>query len=280
MHRTLRPMRDTLWIAAGALALLMPAPARAGFDEIVIDQVMSGYAGQNDLEYVALEVVGNDQKTIRDTRLTYFNADGSMHTVLATADRHMNFGAPGDSILFATEAFGGLGATPDFIIDTGVLGPSGMVCWGAPGSDFAPNPNTWNPATVSNYTDCVAYGNYSGPLHPGNARASSLPPGGGQTALRRQGDTNDDEADFTLDQVVACSNSGPCTILAVLTTLSTTTSTVTTTSTSTTTLEPVCCGDANRDGRLTSTDALAVLRGAVGLAVNLECSAVCQNPAP
>ena len=93
-------------------------------------------------------------------------------------------------------------------------------------------------------------------------------------------DTNDDEADFTLDQVVACSNSGPCTILAVLTTLSTTTSTVTTTSTSTTTLEPVCCGDANRDGRLTSTDALAVLRGAVGLAVNLECSAVCQNPAP
>jgi hypothetical protein len=48
--------------------------------------------------------------------------------------------------------------------------------------------------------------------------------------------------------------------------LSTTTTTSSTTSTSTTsTLPPMTCGDANGDGRITASDALAALVAAVGL---------------
>ncbi len=54
-----------------------------------------------------------------------------------------------------------------------------------------------------------------------------------------------------------------CTTTTTTTSTTTTTTTTTTTMTTTTTLPPVLCGDANGDGEVKVTDALAILRAAV-----------------
>ncbi len=192
-------LRSGLVALVALLASLpSPAPSSAIFHLAVIDEVMSGFNGDPDVQYVEVRMDFPNQNFVNDTRLTAFNADGSSFTVLLLLDHDV----PNDGIdvrwLMATQAFADLtGVAPDFIFPPGLLTPSGMVCWGAP--DFAPPSNTWDPQFPFFYTDCVAYGGYSGgnPLHP---PPSDLPPGDGMQSLQRiQGPTaGGDLADFAL----------------------------------------------------------------------------------
>jgi hypothetical protein len=99
--------------------------------------------------------------------------------------------------LMATQAFETLtGLTPEFIIPPALPTGGGMICWGAPGSGtFVPDPNSWDHTDPDNYTDCVAYGTYSGPtsIHGGNP----TPLDGDGHSLVRISDTDDNESDFS-----------------------------------------------------------------------------------
>jgi hypothetical protein len=81
-----------------------------------------------------------------------------------------------------------------------------MVCWGAPGLS-APPPTAWDPGEPNSYTDCVAYGGYTGRTKtlasyaggPTSGTPTGLAPGNGMTmSLTRVSDTNNNLNDFSL----------------------------------------------------------------------------------
>jgi hypothetical protein len=110
-----------------------------------------------------------------------------------------------------------------------------MVCWGAPGL-IPPNPPTWDATNPNNYTDCVAYGGYTGTRKtmasysggPTSGTPTGLAPDDGTSSLTRTGATNDNLADFMLASPTPTNNTGQ-TGFTTSTTVTTTTSTTSTT---------------------------------------------------
>lgn len=263
-----------------AAVCLFPAVASASFHVMHVESVMNRFASSEAVEYVELELGAGGQTKVQNTRLSFFNSDGSVVTVLDVADQNVSNGSSGASILFATAAFGtATGLIPDFFFAAGTIEDSGMICWGAPGASSAPDPDSWDETVPNNYVDCVAFGDYSGPLPSGKTGVSSDPPSDGRNALNRVADTHDDAVDFELGPPRPCNNAGNC---AVLTAPTTTTSTMlppTSSSTTSTLPEPTdCCGDVDGSGSVSASDALAVLRKAVGLDVAFQCEQVCFPP--
>ncbi|MEX0785270.1 MAG: dockerin type I domain-containing protein [Dehalococcoidia bacterium] len=173
-----------LAIVVLTLMLLQPAsPTGANFHISYTSEIMSGFAGDPDVQYLEVRMEFPGQHLVNDTRISAWNADGSEFEVLLLLDRDL----PNDGVtvywIAATQAFADLtGMTPDFTLPAGIHAPSGMVCWGAP--DFAPPSDEWDPRFPFLYTDCVAYGGYSG----GNSfhvPPSELPPGDGVKSLER-----------------------------------------------------------------------------------------------
>ncbi|MFT4570068.1 MAG: hypothetical protein ACI8TX_002431 [Hyphomicrobiaceae bacterium] len=260
-----------------AAILLIPAAADASFHVIEIESLMNRFGPSEEIEYVELEMLAPGQTQVRNTRLTFFSGDGSVVTVLDVADENVASGSSGSSILFATSTFGvGSGVIPDFFFEPGTIDDSGMICWGAPGGS-PPDPSTWDPAVPNSYIDCVAFGGYTGPLPGGKSGVSSSAPGDGQNALNRVNSTGDDSVDFELGLPRPCNNAGECAVLTTPTTITSTTvpATITSTTSSTMPLDRECCGDVDGNGSVKASDALAVLRKAVGLDVTFQCQNVC-----
>jgi hypothetical protein len=265
-------------VVVAALLVLAAGPASASFHIVHVESVMNGFGPDPDIEYVELEMGAAGQNKFNNTRLTFFNADGTTATVLDVADANVPSAVSGDSVLFATAAFGtASGVIPDFFFAPGTIENSGMICWGAPGLSTPPNPSTWDAGNPDNYVDCVAFGDYSGTLPSGKSKASSDPPGSGQTALNRIGDTGDDDVDFQLGLPRPCNNAGDCAVLTTPTTITSTTvlPTISSTTSSTIQVNRECCGDVDGNGEVRASDALAVLRRAVGLDVEFSCAEVC-----
>lgn len=217
-----RPLRHTALSLAAAL-LLLARPAQATFHLNSISEVMSGFNGDPNVQYVEIRFDAAGENAVHDTRLTAFNADGSVSTVLALTLNDVPCGAANRRLLYATSVFATLtGVTPDFTIPAGIITPSGMVCWGAPSSIFVPPP-TWDSTNPNNYIDCVAYGSYTGPTRTGSPSVgssgtpSALPPGDGTRALTRIAGqstalTGNNATDFALRPPGPCRNttaSGP-----------------------------------------------------------------------
>lgn len=174
-----------LSIALFALVASYQSTPRADaiFHIAVIDEVMSGFDGDPDVQFMEVRMDFPGQHLVNDTRLTAWNADGSSFDVVLLLPNDV----PNDGVdvrwIAATQAFADLtGMTPDFIMPPGFNTPGGMICWGAP--DFAPPSGSWDPQFPFLYTDCVAYGNYSGgnSIHP---PPFSLAPGDGERSLQR-----------------------------------------------------------------------------------------------
>ncbi|MDZ4278461.1 MAG: hypothetical protein U1B78_04920, partial [Dehalococcoidia bacterium] len=164
-------------------SLPTPTPTGAIFHIAYVSELMSGFNGDPDVQYVEVRMDFPGQHLVHDTRYTVWNADGSEFDVLYLLPTDV----PNDGVnvrwIMATQAFADLtGMTPDFIIPTGMHAPSGMVCWGAP--DFAPPSDQWDPQFPFFYTDCVAYGDYAGgnSIHP---PPTSFGPGDGTKSLTR-----------------------------------------------------------------------------------------------
>jgi hypothetical protein len=217
-----------LALAVAALAaLLSAAPARAVFHVTRINEVMSGAAGNPNLQYVEVRMLAGFQNAVANARLTAFTCDGSSHTVLLVLPNNVTNQGIGVTFLMASPddatVFAAAGIHPDFTFSPGLSPACGMVCWGAPG--FAPPaPSSWNPADPNNYVDCVAYGAYTGPrktsTHDGTPMSgtpTTLPAGEGTHSLSRTSDTQNNLADIGLACPTPMNNAGsvgsfgPCT---------------------------------------------------------------------
>jgi hypothetical protein len=201
-----------------ASVLLLPVTAGASFHVSRLSEVMSGAGGNPDVQYVEIEMMFVVQNTVRNSRLTAFNCDGTQHAVLLVVPSnvphdgngvHWIMASPDDGTFFAAS-----GIHPDFTFSPGIEKTCGMVCWGAPGF-VTPDPTTWDAGDPNQYVDCLAYGSYTGPrktsIHDGTPTSgtpTTLTPGDGTKSLTRSGDTQDNAADFVLACPTPTNNTG------------------------------------------------------------------------
>ncbi|MEX2245806.1 MAG: hypothetical protein WEC75_03885 [Dehalococcoidia bacterium] len=170
-------------------------PAEAAFHLAVMDELMSGVGGDPAIQYVEIKMLQAGQNLVTNARVTVFPGDGT-HTVLLVVPNDVASGAnrtwivaANNSTISGDEFMAASGIAADFTFDPSTTAPipgSGMLCWGAPGS-IPPAPGSWNPGVPANYTECVAYGGYSGnPAVPSLiGSTTTLAPGDGTLALQR-----------------------------------------------------------------------------------------------
>jgi hypothetical protein len=233
-------------VVAGAL-LASAGTAGATFHFMSISEIGAGFQGNAAIQFVELRLDSGGQTQTEDTRLTAFAADGTA-TELVLSDHAVPNGTSGANILYATEAFAeATGVTPDFVMPAGLVTPSGMICWGAPGVD-APDPDTWDLTKPENYVDCVAYGGFTGATRPTSGTPTTLGPGDGTQSLARTNGTGgggSNATDFALATPNVCNNAGDCTDLAAS--------------------GGDTCGDADGNGSITVADGVQALRAAAEL---------------
>ncbi len=236
-----------LFMMIGLLTLLTrPVPAEAAFHLMSISEVGSGFGGDPAVQFLEIRLDGAGQTNLTNTRLTIFDPDGTA-TVLLLSDHGVTNGASGRNVLYATDAFASAtGITPDFVIPAGIVTPTGMICWGAPGV-VPPAPDSWDADKPENYIDCVAYGGYAQPTRPESGTPTTLAPGDGTQSLTRttgSGESGSNAVDFALASPNVCNNAGDCTDLGG---------------------GGDVCGDADGNGSVSVTDGVQVLRAAAAL---------------
>jgi hypothetical protein len=233
-------------IAIAALLLAGPGGAQATFHFMSISELGAGFQGNGDIQFVELRLDSGGQTQVTNTRLTAFAADGAA-TELVLTGANVSNGANGANILYATTAFAAAtGITPDFTMPAGLVTPTGMICWGAPGV-VPPAPDSWDLTKPENYVDCVAYGAFSGATRPTSGTPTALGPGDGTQSLLRTkgtGGGGSNDTDFALATPNVCNNAGDCTDLAP---------------------SGATCGDADGNGSITVADGVQALRAAADL---------------
>jgi hypothetical protein len=162
-------------VAVLGLLVALRSPADATFHIVSISEIGSGFNGAADVQFVELRLDLGAQTNATNTRLTVFAADGTA-ILLKLSDHPLANGTSGANVLYATAAFRtATGVKPDFEISTGIVTPTGMICWGAPGI-VPPPPASWDFTKPENYVDCVAYGGFTGTTRPASGTPSALPP--------------------------------------------------------------------------------------------------------
>jgi len=227
--------------------VMVAGSAHATFHFMSISEIGAGFGGDPNVQFVELRLDGGGQTNLASTRLTAFDADGNA-TQLVLSDHPVSNGASGANVLYATDAFtAATGVTPDFVIPAGLVTPTGMICWGAPGVS-PPDPTSWDVEKPNNYVDCIAYGAFAAATRSASGTPSTLSPGDGTQSLTRTKGTStggSNATDFALATPNVCNNAGACTNLAGG--------------------GGDVCGDADGSGTVTVTDGVQTLRAAAGL---------------
>ena len=195
-----------LMVVVGGHSSVQPALALHHVSEI--SEVMSGFDGDPNVQYVEIQQLAIYQEAVANTRLTAFNPDGSLAGVLLDPVGG-NVSVFGDKWIMGTTAFeAASGISVDFTFSPGILPAAGMVCWGAP-AVFAPLPGTWDASDPNNYVDCVSYGGaaFTG-TNPMSANPASSGAGDDTLSLTRSTSSSgkgtnpwrnsDDSTDFKL----------------------------------------------------------------------------------
>ena len=188
-------MRHIAAVLVALVALLAPARSHALFHITQIDEVMSGAAGNPNLQYVQIRMLAGAQTFVANSRLTFFSCSaGNPVTELLVVPSDLATGNAGGRWIMASPDdatfFAAAGIHPDFHFSPGIDNACGMICWGAPvGSNFQPpaNPSSWNAMDPNNYVDCWAYGGYSGPTKTGMTETTADSAGNGTMSLTRSG---------------------------------------------------------------------------------------------
>ncbi|MEE8558153.1 MAG: hypothetical protein V3T14_09735 [Myxococcota bacterium] len=177
-----------------------PPPAGPFFHFAHIDELMTSYADNPDIQFVEIEMEGLSQNRVQNSVLAAFDSNGVYLADVLVVPSDVPFSGGGVSWIMGTQAFADLsGVSVDFLFPPGLPTVGGMVCWGSPGI-LPPPPGTWVHTNPANYVDCVAYGTYTGPCNVfvcgalGTGRASPLDADG--RSLVRVADTNDNANDF------------------------------------------------------------------------------------
>ncbi|MEX0785197.1 MAG: hypothetical protein WD939_01030 [Dehalococcoidia bacterium] len=196
---------------AASFALLQSResePALALHHISEITEVMSGFNGDPNVQYVEITQLSAGQYIVANTRLTAFNPDGTLAGVLRDP---LGSQVPltATTWIMGTAAFeAASGISADFVFSPGILPAAGMVCWGAP-DELAPAPGTWSASDPNNYVDCVSYGgaSFTG-ANPMSPNPSAFGAGDDTQSLTRNGSSSgkldnpwrnsDDAIDFKL----------------------------------------------------------------------------------
>jgi hypothetical protein len=199
---------------ASLLVVVLPLPAAALFHFSVIDEVMTSYDGDPNVQFVEIRMLAGSQNRVAHTVLARFDADGNYNgdLLVLTADV-ANQGAD-VRWLIGTPAFETVsGIQVDFEFAPQLLQASGMVCWGAPVGILPPtDPDSWDHGIPTNYIDCVAYGSYLGTNPLGG---DPTPEDADGHSLVRVSDTDDNATDFTCgDPASPTNNAGDSASLA------------------------------------------------------------------
>ena len=172
-----------VWILLAAAAFMVVVGVRSSVPTALalhhvaeISEVMSGFDGDANVQYVEIDQLSIYQDNVANTRLTAFNPDGSLAGVLLDPVGG-NVSPFGDKWIMGTAAFeAASGISADFTFPPGILPAAGMVCWGAP-DVLAPLPGSWDASDPNNYVDCVSYGGaaFTGtnPMSPNPASAGA-----------------------------------------------------------------------------------------------------------
>jgi hypothetical protein len=168
--------------------------ARALFHLAHISELNVQGAGDPGTQYVEITMNQNFQNFVTDSILGAWDCTGTYLGDQLVVPGNVT-GGQGRPWIMATTAVGGI--TPDFVITEANLPACGQVCWGAPGSSV-PDPGTWDHSDPTLYTDCVAYGGYTGTLGMNTSAPTPLPPGDGTFSLTRIDDSGSSLADFDL----------------------------------------------------------------------------------
>ena len=199
-------MRRLLPVLGVLAALAAPRPAAALFHIAVINEVMTSYNGDANVQFVEIKMLMGGQTITTNSVLAAFNAAGVYQgDILVVPDQLPNGGA-NKTWLMGTTAFETAAAIQvDFEFTPGLITQSGMICWGAPGI-APPDPPDWDRSVFTNYVDCIAYGEFTGPTNVHIGTPTPLSPDG--HSLKRVTETDDNAADF------ACGDPADPTILA------------------------------------------------------------------
>lgn len=198
-------------VATAAVAALPTAAALASFHMSVIEELMTSYAGDGSVQFIEIRIVddagGTDpQGMVRDTVLGAFDVSGSYLGDVLVVPGDVANGMQDDRWIMATSDFEAvIGLEPDFVIPDSLPASGGMVCWGAPPGG-PPPPGWWPHDDPDLYTDCLAYGGYTGPSnrHIGNPEPAA--PNG--YSLQRSSITGDNAADFECSPPTPENNAG------------------------------------------------------------------------
>jgi hypothetical protein len=193
-------------VAVASLLLAFASPSRALFHLAAIEEVNAAVGGDSNEQYVEIRMYEISQNFVQNSRLTAFDCDGSTVTPLLVVPAQLPNGGADVAWIMATSSAATGGITPDFIFPAGLDDTCGMVCWGSPSAGVPLDPDSWDITDPANYTDCVAYGGYSGPTAAGSGTPSALPPGDGTDSLTYTGTpsctlfdcTGNNATDFTL----------------------------------------------------------------------------------
>ncbi len=174
----------------GIAVLLLQAresqPALAAHHIAEISEVMSGFNGDPNVQYVEIRRIAIYQNVVANTRLTAFNPDGTLAGVLLDPLGSTISLSAGNWIMGTAAFEAASGISADFVFSQGILPAAGMVCWGAPNASAPLDPTTWDASDPNNYVDCVSYGgaSFTG-TNPMSSNPNAAGAGDGTLSLTR-----------------------------------------------------------------------------------------------
>lgn len=173
--------------------------AEAAFHFAAISEVMFGYNGDPDVQFVEVQMQSAGQNLTAHAILGYFDATGAYGGDILEVPTNVQTGDSGGRWIMGSPDYAAIsGMTPDFTFTPVASMPTtGMVCVGGGPGVLPQNPPTWTRTTMTNWFDCVPYGGYTGPPIK-HGPASPFGPGDGTSSLTRIMDTDNTSVDFAL----------------------------------------------------------------------------------
>ena len=208
-------MFKALLLGLGVFSALVASDLNAPSSQAVvhaseIDEVMTSYGGDANVQFVEIEMLSAGQNITTNSVLGAFDASGTYQGDVLVVPSDVVSGANRRWLMRTTQFQTVSGLTPDFIIPASLPTVGGMVCWGSPGLS-PPPPGSWDHTNPNNYIDCVAYGTYSGSgnTHIGTTGQFPAPDDADGHSLQRVSHANQNVNDFVCGDPASPTNNTP-----------------------------------------------------------------------
>ncbi len=269
-------------------SLALATPASAFFHDTVIDEVLTSYGGDANVQFIEMRMLAGLQSFVTNSVFAAFDNQGNYVGDILVVPSDLKNSGNGSHWLIATAAFQTqTGLEPDFVMPTGMLQVGGgMVCFGGGGGISPASPSSWSRTNFPTYVDCLAYGTYSGPSNTKIGTPTALDADG--HALQRVKMSQNDSADFACADPATVQNNAPAMVMLAASvpcgggaptptptpepTL-TPPATVSTPPSPSGTLAPAhpCTGDCNGDGAVTVAELIVAVNIVLGNADRNSC---------